>query len=699
MEGHVDVNSIVVARQDRVRGGEEVACQASEGLESSNRGAVSWLFKSRRERIFYVYFDILEDGRRPFRDYREPVGLGDAVFYNRPNGFDPLGVGMTNDQPLPVDWDGDGRVDLLTRNIWSSAYGEPYWGLFFWRNIGSNAEPKFDRYLRLRADGRLLQDHYAGYQLIDWNNDGNTDVLCGTWGGPKVFLNTGKKDAWGLPVLTSGPEVPLSGGGELWYGMRVRDWTGGNRPDLFTLHMVTEYTPVAIVSNTLFRHPNLARPGRQPRYGPGEAIPLAGSTQYQDRPNTSFDWDGDGDLDLLGYTDDLQASPAHPGVVVWENTGTREAPQFTKPASKVPEFEGIEWVTAANDEAFQGLLAPWMSAWLKYYKQTAKTGPARFDYKGMLLARGQPVSVGGYNCAEVEDWEGDGDLDFICGNERGYLFLVENVSREGRTMFATARPILGADGEQIHVARWMFINDHDPEWNCGQTKPCYADWDGDGDLDLLVGNNSNRIAYFENIGTRAEPKFAPMTRLTHGDNDECFGFRSRPIAVNWNGDGLLDLVESYQGVTDKSSSPRVTCLFLRYRDADGKLRLADGIALKTQDGGTTGAPTEAADWDGDGDYDLFTNEDHQVFLYLNEGSNAEPIFKRTQVCVYGSPICIGYHETMAHATDWDHDGTLDLLAGAESGWVYFFRRAALDAGEEPASVRGRVETRSQQGPA
>ena len=80
------------------------------------------------------------------------------------------------------------------------------------------------------------------------------------------------------------------------------------------------------------------------------------------------------------------------------------------------------------------------------------------------------------------------------------------------------------------------------------------DWDNDGDLDLLVGNNPNRIAYFENIGTRSKPKFAKAVRLLH-DQGEHFSFRSRPALVDYYGDGLIDLIAT-QWQTIEREPPR-----------------------------------------------------------------------------------------------------------------------------------------------
>ena len=74
--------------------------------------------------------------------------------------------------PYVVDWDGDGKKDLLV------GCEEPK--VYFYRNIGTDKNP-------LLADGEDLKlripEPNAGYRwriaVTDWNNDGKQDILVG----------------------------------------------------------------------------------------------------------------------------------------------------------------------------------------------------------------------------------------------------------------------------------------------------------------------------------------------------------------------------------------------------------------------------------------------------------------------------------------------------------------------------------------
>jgi hypothetical protein len=74
--------------------------------------------------------------------------------------------------PYVIDWDGDGKKDLLV--------GLESPEVYFYRNIGTNKDPQLDngQKLDLKVPGAE-----AGYRwridVNDWNNDGKKDIIAG----------------------------------------------------------------------------------------------------------------------------------------------------------------------------------------------------------------------------------------------------------------------------------------------------------------------------------------------------------------------------------------------------------------------------------------------------------------------------------------------------------------------------------------
>ena len=75
------------------------------------------------------------------------------------------------------------------------------------------------------------------------------------------------------------------------------------------------------------------------------------------------------------------------------------------------------------------------------------------------------------------------------------------------------------------------------------TRPSAVDWDGDGDLDIVTGNFKGTFFFFEGQG---EGKFAPATKqLTFKDGKPMAlpkDYHSDPFPIDWDGDGDIDLL-------------------------------------------------------------------------------------------------------------------------------------------------------------
>ncbi len=173
-------------------------------------------------------------------------------------------------------------------------------------------------------------------------------------------------------------------------------------------------------------------------------------------------------------------------------------------------------------------------------------GAAILDENGAPLTSGkfrntdEPDDTGLASAPCAVDWEGDGDFDLLVGNILGAVILIENVGDARAPRFpASARTRIRIDGAPLVLEG-------------GDAGPTTADWDGDGLWDLIVGAGDGSVRWFRNVGERASPRFAtgevlvPPTQLV----DELPlaselpgpGRRAKPHAVDWNGDGRLDLL-------------------------------------------------------------------------------------------------------------------------------------------------------------
>lgn len=493
--------------------------------------------------------------------------------YNNPGLVVDLGVGLWA-WPLPMDFDGDGDLDLVV-----SCPDKPYNGTYFFEN----ASPKGTKMPVFKPGKRISK--------------GMTNARIS-------YVN-------GKPIITT---------------------PGVTYPD-FKATGFDKGVKLPI-SATAF-HPNKLR---------------ANEWHFAD-------FDGDGVQDLIIGAED------------WTNYG---------------------WDNAYDENGHW--TADLLRGFVYFLKNTGTLEKPVFDKPKTLAAAGTQIDGFGMPSPCLADYDGDGDLDLITGEFIDGFTFYKNEGTKDKYKFARGVR-LQHDGKFIHMDLEMIT-------------PTPIDWDGDGDVDLICGDEDGRVALIENTGklSNGVPQFLPPVYFQQEAEDVKVGALCSPAGVDWDGDGDDDIVTGssagYITFVENLSGPKVATpkwAAPKQLEADGKV-----IRLMAGPNGSIQGPAECkwgyttinvADWNGDGLPDIVCNSIWgKVHWYQNIGTRTAPKLAAAQ------PIEVEWNgkqpelawgwmkpEGKALLTQWrttpvivdlDGDGKLDLVMLDHEGYLAFFKRAA-----------------------
>jgi len=617
--------------------------------------------------------------------------------HNNPGLEVDLGVGLWA-YPLPMDYDDDGDLDLLV-----ACPDKPSNGVYYFENPSDdpgNAMPVFKPAVRLGKGSHymmmsMLDDepvilmpgnefrrdpktgefnfakpvridaqkdpnsHTAGrtrgnmWRYVDYDGDGDHDLVVGSgdWSelgwdhaydnhgvwrnGPLhgyVYLvtNEGTDES---PSYSKSPRRLTAGGGEIdvygWPSPNFADFDNDGDLDLLCGEFLDGFTYFQNIGTRT-----------QPDYAAGQKLnnnrgePLVMNLQMI--TPTVIDWDRDGDLDLIVGDED--------GRVAWvNNTGELRDDQ--------PVFESP-----------------------KYFRQTADT--LKFG------ALATPYSY---------DWDNDGDEDILCGNTAGEIGFFENLgasSENGLPRWAAPELLQvnaldgetnssgGSSKESTKSFRVMAGESGSIQGPCeakwGYTTLSVADWDGDGDGDIIYNSILSRLGLLiqesgkltsRELDTGLNEAPPAWYWWQTRSSSALTQWRTTPVAIDFDADERLDLV-----MLDQEGY-----LTLRRSAGDAERIFVDesGAAIRLNAGtcGRSGRVKLAVvDWDGDSRLDVLTNSENATWYRNCEDRDGKIVLKKVGNLARRN---VAGHTSSPAVCDYNNDSKPDLLVGSENGRIYY----------------------------
>jgi hypothetical protein len=446
--------------------------------------------------------DIFTYHQAGFRVYRNTTPEGGELRFEKITdqvrsdygSFESSAFVLAGDVPAIVDVDNDGDLDIL-------AFG----------TVNSESTIEFHR--------NLSMDLYNSCDSLIF------EVVTQCWGNVQEAANTSVL----TPISCKGVVPPTGNRDELHPGSSVLliDTDGDGDKDLILGDIQTDH--VVYAKNTGDAQTATIDVNTQTTIFPNGQDPV--NMQYL-VSGFEVDVDGDSIQDLLmTVNNSIDSSVNAEHVWYYRNTAANGAPNYVleqKDFLLDEQFDAgantsVQTAQLNGDNRRDLLIV------VDYRRDpdgSTKSRIYRYDQQAggiMQFIDNDYANLSNFNFSSAQiamgDLDGDGDDDMLLGDAEGFIHYFQN------------NPVNGNANHSLTAPQYMGISTIG-----NNASPALADMNGDGLLDLIVGERTGVLSYFQNSGTANAPQFPSSPTISNfGDIDvskQCCTGYATPQVVN-----------------------------------------------------------------------------------------------------------------------------------------------------------------------
>ncbi len=470
-----------------------------------------------------------------------------------------------NDLPDIIDVDNDGDLDVMTWDVlgigiyWFKNKSRELYGhsdsLVFdaigcWGNISEDgAENPMLGYFGSGCPiyaGKTERTQHAGstLTLIDFDNDGDKDILVGGPGIPTLWsaVNGGTPSSANFVSATLTYPATNPYNVPIFAASYYLDVNNDNKKDLIVATNEMAMNAITDSKSSIWVYLNTGSTA----FPIFSTAPITAWLQSDmiDAGNNSiptfFDYDADGLMDLIIANEGEVSAGGNlmlGTLTLYKNTGTLTAPSYVKITDNYANIKNdtLRGIAATfgdiDGDGDKDMIIGDQTGKFHYYQNVAGAGnPAVFAPVVKNAFGG--IDVGSFATPLLYDMDTDGKLDLIAGNQNGKVYYYRNKGTTTSPNFILEDSFFG----EIDVRRYGY-------GSASFAVPCIVDLNKNNNYDLLVGSQSGYLYYYPDVQGFVSSSY---THTAFPLQDSSFqniehGLRSAPARTDWNNDGYDDI--------------------------------------------------------------------------------------------------------------------------------------------------------------